>query len=67
MYRLEVLGREVCIAACHLKGSVPQHLLQMEDGPATPEVLDSKSVPRGVDRPPRRFKAKGAAELFYVA
>jgi hypothetical protein len=47
---LEVRRHKVCIAARHLKRGMPEHLLQVEDGPAAPEIVDGECVAVGLNR-----------------
>jgi hypothetical protein len=67
MDRLEIRRYEIRITARHLQRGMPQDFLQMEHGPATPEIVHSKGVPEGVQRSPWRVEAELSAQQLDAA
>ena len=49
MHRAQVFRHQVRVPARHSQCGMPEHLLQMEDGPTTAEVVHGEGVPEGVE------------------
>jgi hypothetical protein len=45
---------------------VPEHALQVEHSPATPEVVDGEGMPEGMEHPCRSIEPQTLAEQAYV-
>ena len=62
MHRLQIRRYKIRISPRHLKRAVPEHLLQMEHGPAAPKVVDCECVPEAMQGAARRRESEIAAE-----
>jgi hypothetical protein len=64
MHRLKIRRHEVSIAPGHFKRAVTQDLLQMEHGPAAPQIENGEGVPECVEGATWRSKPKLLTKPF---
>src|SRR5580704_8838810 len=67
MQRLQVLRLEAGITPRHFKRRMAKGFLEMEDTPASPDVIQRKRMPECVQASLWRIEAKTAAQLFDIA
>ena len=65
MNRLQIPRRKVRIPSGHLQRAMPQHLLQMEDRAAAPDVVHGERMPESVQRASWRLEAEAATQGLY--
>lgn len=63
---LQICCHKVCISPRHLKRAVPEHLLQMEHGPAAPQVVHRECVAECVERAAWRIESEFAAKQLHI-
>ena len=66
MHGLEVFRHQVRVSAGHLQRGVPEHLLQMEDGPAAPKIVHRECVPECVEGAARRSESEFSAKQLHI-
>ena len=66
MNSLQILSLKVDVFFGHLQRSVPQNFHEHELGPTAPDIVCSKSVPKGMYRPRWRIKAKAPTQDFEI-